>query len=150
MGRAGDVNIQAQSIFFKDTNLSTGTSGQGDAGNVSIQAESLFLNDSFVNTTTEGRGDAGDIFVQADNLVSVASLIISSQVLHRLDFQLLAQQFRQWASSTFETQPDELVAIDGKSIKGTVREAQTADQNFVSVVSVYSSELGAKAGKPTV
>lgn len=64
------------------------------------------------------------------------------RVLHRLNFQLLAEQFRQWASSTFATLPGEWVPIDGKSIKGTVREPQTAYQNFVSIVSVYSSQLG--------
>ena len=32
--------------------------------------------------------------------------------------------------------------IDGKSIKGTVTEPGTAYQNFVNMVSVYSSQLG--------
>ena len=64
------------------------------------------------------------------------------RILHRLDFHLLAQQFGQWASCAFDTEPDEWVPIDGKSIKGTVIEAQTAYQNFVSLVSVYSSKLG--------
>ena len=49
------------------------------------------------------------------------------RILHRLDFHLLAQQFGQWASSTFEIEPDEWVAIDGKTIKGTVKEPQTAN-----------------------
>ncbi len=35
------------------------------------------------------------------------------RILHRLDFQLLAQQFGQWASSAFDIEPDEWVAIDG-------------------------------------
>lgn len=64
------------------------------------------------------------------------------RILHRLDFHLLAQQFGQWASSTCDTEPGEWVPIDGKSIKGTVIEPQTAYQNFVSLVSVYSSQLG--------
>ena len=42
------------------------------------------------------------------------------RILQRLDFQLLAQQFHQWASSAFAPSPDEWVPIDGKSIKGTV------------------------------
>lgn len=48
------------------------------------------------------------------------------RILHRLDFHLLAQQFQQWASSTCAPQVGEWMAIDGKSIKGTVREPQTA------------------------
>ena len=64
------------------------------------------------------------------------------RILHRLDFHLLAQQFGTGASSTFDIEPDEWVAIDGKSIKGTVLEPQTAYQNFVGMVSLYSSRLG--------
>lgn len=64
------------------------------------------------------------------------------RILHRLDFQELAQQFEQWAIRAFDAESHEWVAIDGKSIKGTVSEAQTAYQNFVSVVSVYSNRLG--------
>ena len=64
------------------------------------------------------------------------------RILHRLDFHLLTQQFGQWASGAFDIKPDEWVAIDGKSIKGTVSEPQTAYQNFVSLVSFYSSQRG--------
>ncbi len=56
---------------------------------------------------------------------------------------MLANQFEQWANSTFDTEPGEWVAIDGKSIKGTVTEPGTAYHNFVNLVSVYSSQLGA-------
>ena len=34
------------------------------------------------------------------------------------------------------------MAIDGKSIRGTVIEHRTAYQNFVNMVSVYSSQQG--------
>ena len=64
------------------------------------------------------------------------------RILHKLDFQALAQQFEQWANSTFTLEPDEWVAIDGKSIRGTVTEHRTAYQNFVSMVSVYSHQQG--------
>lgn len=64
------------------------------------------------------------------------------RILHRLDFHLLTQEFGQWASSGFDIKPDEWVAIDGKSITGTVSQPQTAYQNFVGMVSVYSSRLG--------
>jgi len=64
------------------------------------------------------------------------------RILHRLDFHLLAQQVGTWASITFDIKPDEWVAIDGKSIKGTVLDPQTAYQNFVGMVSLYSSRLG--------
>lgn len=66
----------------------------------------------------------------------------SRRILHRLDFHLLAEQFQQWANSTFHTSPSEWVSIDGKSIRGTVTGSQTAYQNFVSLVSFYSSQQG--------
>ena len=64
------------------------------------------------------------------------------RILQKLDFQALAQQFEQWANSTFDTEPGEWIAIDGKSIKGTVTEPGTAYQNFIGLVSVYSSRQG--------
>ena len=64
------------------------------------------------------------------------------RILQKLDFQTLAQQFEQWVNSTFTLEPDEWVAIDGKSIRGTVTEPGTAYQNFVSLVSVYSHQQG--------
>jgi len=64
------------------------------------------------------------------------------RILQKLDFETLAQQFEQWASRTINIQPGEWVAMDGKSIKGTVTEPGTAYQNFVNLVSVYSSQLG--------
>lgn len=64
------------------------------------------------------------------------------RILQKLDFQVLAIQFGQWADSTFDTELGEWVAIDGKSIRGTVTEPGTAYQNFINLVSVYSSQLG--------
>lgn len=64
------------------------------------------------------------------------------RILQKLDFQALAEQFRQWASHVIDVQPQEWIAIDGKSIKGTVTDYGTAYQNFVSLVSLYSSRQG--------
>jgi hypothetical protein len=64
------------------------------------------------------------------------------RVLQQLDFQTLAQQFEQWVSSTYTLGPGEWVAVDGKSIKSTVTEPGAAYQNFISLVSLYSSQQG--------
>ena len=64
------------------------------------------------------------------------------RILQKLDFQALAEQFRQWASYAIDVQPQEWIAIDGKSIKGTVTDYGTAYQNFVSLISLYSSQQG--------
>ena len=58
------------------------------------------------------------------------------RILQKLDFQALAQQFEQWTNSNFAPEPGEWVAMDGKSIKGTVTEPRTAYQNFVNMVSL--------------
>ena len=64
------------------------------------------------------------------------------RILQKLDFETLAQHFEQWADSNFAPESGEWVAIDGKSIKGTVIKPGTAYQNFINMVSVYSSQLG--------
>ena len=66
----------------------------------------------------------------------------SSHLTLPLDFQTLAIQFEQWVNNTFTLETGEWVAIEGKSIKGTVTEPGTAYQNFVSLVSVYSHQQG--------
>src|SRR4028118_441275 len=58
------------------------------------------------------------------------------RILQKLDFQTLAIQFEQWARRSIDIQPGEWVAMDGKSIKGTVTEPGTAYQNFLSMVSL--------------
>ncbi len=67
-----------------------------------------------------------------------------------LDFQALAQQFEAWVSRTVDIQAQEWVAIDGKSIRGTITEPGTAYQNFVNMISVYSSKRASSAYCPTV
>ncbi len=62
------------------------------------------------------------------------------RILQKLGFQVLAQQFEQWVNSTITLEPSEWVAVDGKSIKGTVTAPGTAYQNFISLVSLYSSQ----------
>lgn len=64
------------------------------------------------------------------------------RILQKLDFQTLAQQFEQWVNSTFTLEPREWITVDGKSIKGTVTAPGTAYQNFISLVSLYSSQQG--------
>lgn len=54
---------------------------------------------------------------------------LSSHFTLPLDFQVLTQQFEQWINHTFTPEPGEWVAIDGKSIRGTVTELGTAYQN---------------------
>ena len=72
------------------------------------------------------------------NLGRMPSDTTLRRMFHRVDFQQMTQQFNAWATEQFEPQEGEWVAVDGKSIKGTVQNSWEAFQNFVNVVSVYS------------
>jgi predicted transposase YbfD/YdcC len=62
------------------------------------------------------------------------------RMLRRVNFEQLTEQFNTWATEQYAPQAGEWVAVDGKSIKGTVQDSQERWQNFVSVVSVYSHQ----------
>jgi hypothetical protein len=61
-------------------------------------------------------------------------------MFRQLDFCELNQAFRTWATSQFPNREQEWVAMDGKSIRGTVQASQSAVQNFIAIVSVYSHQ----------
>lgn len=64
------------------------------------------------------------------------------RILMTLDFQVLANVFNQWAQQYVPIEPGEWVAIDGKSIKGSVTDYASNQQNFVMLVSVFSHKRG--------
>ena len=64
-------------------------------------------------------------------------------LLQQLDKEALYEAFNQAFSS--HVQPGDWVAADGQCLCSTVRQAQTADQQFVSVVSLYCQRTGLTA-----
>jgi hypothetical protein len=68
------------------------------------------------------------------------SFDVIRQVLIRIDFKAVSRQFHEWAKQYIKISPGEWISIDGKAIGGTVTKAQSADQNFVSLVSLYCSK----------
>jgi hypothetical protein len=64
------------------------------------------------------------------------------RILVTLNFTVFANVFNQWAQHTFGVDSGEWVAIDGKSIKGSLSHYETAQQNFVMMVSVFSHQRG--------
>lgn len=68
------------------------------------------------------------------------------RVLVRVNFEQLTQVFNQWAQATFATEPGEALAVDGKSIKVSVKDDDQRYQDFVSIVSVYSPRQGVVLG----
>ncbi|GAB4209155.1 MAG: hypothetical protein Fur006_68620 [Coleofasciculaceae cyanobacterium] len=59
-----------------------------------------------------------------------------------IDFTQLAQVFTNWSGDWMPTQEDDWLGVDGKSIKATVSNYDKAYQDFVNVVSVFSSRQG--------
>jgi len=63
-------------------------------------------------------------------------------IIHSLDFEIIAVLFNRWAQQNLPLAPGELMAIDGKSIKSTSVGGNSSYPNFVSMVSVYSHTRG--------
>ena len=68
------------------------------------------------------------------------SFDVIREVLIRIDFSAVSHQFHQWAKQYISLSPNEWVSIDGKAIGGTVSQAHSIDQSFVSLVSLYCSK----------
>ncbi|MBW4662980.1 MAG: filamentous hemagglutinin N-terminal domain-containing protein [Chroococcus sp. CMT-3BRIN-NPC107] len=82
-GNVGSIFIQVEnSASFVDSDIFSNLRAEatGNAGNVAIQAESVFFNGTNLGTNTNGQGDAGNVFIQADNSVSIESSLIESRV----------------------------------------------------------------------
>jgi hypothetical protein len=68
------------------------------------------------------------------------SFDVVRQVLIHLDFKNFSKQFHNWAKQNINISKNEWISIDGKAIGGTVSNAHSIDQNFVSLVSLYCSK----------
>jgi hypothetical protein len=72
------------------------------------------------------------------------------RVMIRVNFDDLTQVFNGWASQYVHLSDSEWLATDGKSIKATVLDYNSAYQSFISVVSVFSSKQGLIVGLQTM
>lgn len=63
-----------------------------------------------------------------------------------MNFEQLTQAFNQWAKASFAPEPGEALAVDGRSIKVSLKDYDQRYQDFVSVVSVYSPRQGVVVG----
>lgn len=64
------------------------------------------------------------------------------RVMMGVNFTELAQVFTNWTRDRMPTQQQDWLGVDGKSIKATVSNYDKAYQDFVNVVSVFSSRQG--------
>jgi filamentous hemagglutinin family protein len=71
-GKAGDINIQAESVSFTDgTIVSAFTFGSGKGGDININTSEFveILNGSLVGTRTTENGDAGNVTIDTQQLI---------------------------------------------------------------------------------
>ncbi len=69
------------------------------------------------------------------------------RVMLGVDFTQLAEVFNAWARQCAPaSETPEWLAIDGKSIRGTMTQPRDAQQNFVSIVSAFSAQRGLVLG----
>jgi hypothetical protein len=68
------------------------------------------------------------------------------RVMIRIDFTELTRVFNTWAAQFIESSQTDWFATDGKSIHATMRDYKSAYQDFVSVVSVFSTKRGLIVG----
>lgn len=64
------------------------------------------------------------------------------RVMMGIDFEEFVDLFNKWAAREVEIEKHDWLAIDGKSIRGTVTQSCNQYQNFVSIVSVFSQQKG--------
>lgn len=69
------------------------------------------------------------------------------RLLMEIDFNAVAAVFNQWAQTAGLVQVGHHCAVDGKSLKNTLSDAHSDQQNFVNVVSVFQLEQGLVVGQ---
>lgn len=70
----------------------------------------------------------------------VPSRSVISGFIQNVDFKSLQEIFYQWALKIVKIKEKDVVSIDGKAIRGTIKNSHNKFQNFVSLVSVFASK----------
>jgi hypothetical protein len=64
-----------------------------------------------------------------------------ARVFRLISFENLSSIFYNWAKSKISIKKGDCLSLDGKSIRGTLTNANDSFQNFTSLVSVYSQKM---------
>jgi hypothetical protein len=64
------------------------------------------------------------------------------RVLKNVDFNELSEIFKEWVLENNLMSSDDWISIDGKSIKSTVTNCQSIDQNYVNIVTAFTHHTG--------
>lgn len=70
----------------------------------------------------------------------VPSRSVICGIIQNIDFLELQNIFYQWALKIVKIKEKDIISIDGKAIRGTVKNSHDKFQNFVSLVSVFASK----------
>lgn len=70
----------------------------------------------------------------------IPSRYVIKGIVKNIDFSELQNIFYQWALQIIRIDKKDIVSIDGKAIRGTVKDSRTSFQNFTSLVSVFASK----------
>jgi len=70
----------------------------------------------------------------------IPSRYVFKGIIKNIDFSQLQNIFYQWALNIVKIKEKDVVSIDGKAIRGTVKNSHDKFQNFVSLVSVFASK----------
>lgn len=82
-------------------------------------------------------------FQQAFRLLHpVPSHVTISKIFQVIDFDIFSEAFNEWALQYVPMCKGDTKALDGKAIAGTTKNAFSSFQNFVSLVSVFSTQRG--------
>lgn len=68
------------------------------------------------------------------------SFDVIREVLIAIDFTEFSNQFYKWSKKYITISKKEWMSLDGKAIGGTVSNIHNINQNFISLVSLYSSK----------
>jgi hypothetical protein len=65
-----------------------------------------------------------------------------ARVMKILDYSKLTTAFRTWAKTTIKLSDEEWAAVDGKAIRGTLKNASTPRQNYTNLVNIFMVKTG--------
>lgn len=81
--------------------------------------------------------DLFKIFKMRGKYKRLPSRMTISRLISEISFEKLNTLFYNWASSKISLKKGDVLSLDGKSLRGTLTNANNSFQNFTSLISVY-------------
>ena len=111
----------------------------GMSGRFGINSISRFINNN------------SDFFIERYGLLhGVPKKTSVFNILKELSFDDLSKAIQDWAIQFIDKSSDVWVAIDGKVVGSTVTDMHGSKQNYVSIVSLFNTEMGITIGAASI